>query len=277
MNVEDIELSVADVLIAHEITSLPVDPTGIAEAEEICLLPGTYDNCFDGRIEYRRRGNDGRFYLFYAKEEHPFRPWGRVRFSIAHELGHFYLPDHRQYLLSGRWHSSHSDFVSSKEKEREADQFAASLLMPREWFEDEVRSRSGFLTLPDLMALAADVFVTSITSTIIRYIELNFEPCCMVLSEKGHVLYSTRSDDLHTQGMGWVQRGARVPGQSITAKASVAALEGDRPSTEGSVDSSVWFDARRSYRMWEEVLLLTRTGRVLTFLTPEDRSADDDD
>jgi hypothetical protein len=251
-----------------------VDPCAIANAEQIFLLPGIYDHCFDGRIEYRCQNNDGRFYLFYAQEEYPFRPLGRVRFSIAHELGHFYLPDHRQYLLSGQWHSSQSDWVSSKTREREADQFAAALLMPRDWFEDEVRDRSGFLTLSDLRTLASDVFVTSITSTIIRYIELNFEPCCMVLSEKGRVLYSARSEDLRAQGLGWVPRGGVVPPQSITAKASLAALAGEQPSTEGSVDSTVWFDARRTYRMWEEVLLLTRAGRVLTFLTPEDLSGD---
>ncbi|HRK30173.1 MAG TPA: ImmA/IrrE family metallo-endopeptidase [Tepidisphaeraceae bacterium] len=277
MTNDEIERVVDDVLESLNLqTSLPIDPLHIAQEEEIALLPGRYDNCFDGRIEYRRTDGQGDFYLFYAQEEPPFRTAGRVRFSIAHELGHFYLPPHREYLLSGQWHSSTSDFTSKKEREREADRFAAYLLMPRDLFQDEVSACSGGnCTLDDLSRLARDAFETSLTSTIIRYIELDFEPCCMVISEGGKVVTSLASEALRTRGMGWIERGGKVPTQSVTARSLTAGkLSAENPKAGGSVDSSVWFNSRSSCDLWEDVVLLSNFGRVITFLTPE--SNDDD-
>ena len=57
---------------------------------------------------------------------------GRKRFAIAHELGHYFIDEHSialaQNLSAG--HCSQTGFVSEIAVEREADLFAASLLMP---------------------------------------------------------------------------------------------------------------------------------------------------
>jgi len=278
MSDDEIEMKVDEVLRDHELEdTIPIDPLFIAGEEGIDVLPGDYDRCFDGRIEYHRENGVGQFYLMYAQEELPFRTEGRVRFSIAHELGHFYLPEHRAYLLSGQFHNSQSDFVSSKTWEREADKFAAELLMPTELFRDEVRARDGFLTLPDLRKLAGEVFHTSLTSTMLRYVNMNFEPCCMMMAEKGNILWSSTSEDMRRQSLGWFDRGGKVPSSSITAKASISEVSGTQITSEGTVDSSVWFSRKNSCAIWEEVLLLTNSGRTLTFMTPEHRSNQYDD
>ena len=271
MTDDEIERVVRHVLETHEIEeTLPVDPFFIAREEEIDLLPGTYDNCFDGRIEYRRGpAGLGHFYLFHAETEPPFRPEGRVRFSVAHELGHFYLPGHRERLLNGESHGSQSDFVSKKQREREADRFAARLLMPQDLFEEQVRTRDDFCTLLDLQQLAGKVFNTSLTSTILRYVDLNFEPCCVVVAENGVISWSRASEDMRDQGLGWSSWGSKLPTGSVTAKAR---LSGTHLTAGGSIDSSVWFQRRNTCRLWEEVYLLSHGGRTLTFITPEDRS-----
>src|SRR3990167_5540675 len=74
----EIEQLAEEVLSAHESTGSPVDPFAIARAEGIQLLPGKYDGCFDGRLEYRRCGDSGTFYLFYAEPEKAFRSEVRV-------------------------------------------------------------------------------------------------------------------------------------------------------------------------------------------------------
>jgi hypothetical protein len=56
MNEADIEREAEAVLLAHELSAVPVDPFHIARLEGVALLPGRYDGCFDGRIEYRRAG-----------------------------------------------------------------------------------------------------------------------------------------------------------------------------------------------------------------------------
>jgi hypothetical protein len=63
-------------------------------------------------------------------------PLGRRRFTAAHELGHFLL--HRDRMVAGRWIGDtketirEADGEDTADMEREADRFAAELLMPAE-------------------------------------------------------------------------------------------------------------------------------------------------
>jgi Zn-dependent peptidase ImmA (M78 family) len=68
---------------------------------------------------------------------------GVERFSIAHELGHYFLPGHVDAVLGDRdSHESHAGFGSGDCYELEADHFAAALLMPRQMFSTALR-RAG--------------------------------------------------------------------------------------------------------------------------------------
>lgn len=61
----------------------------------------------------------------------------RERFTIAHELGHYHIPEHRRALLAGcRSHGSYAGAFDGADsiEEFEADTFAANLLMPVERF-----------------------------------------------------------------------------------------------------------------------------------------------
>ena len=61
-------------------------------------------------------------------------PFGRRRFTAAHELGHFLL--HRDRMTAGRWIGDTKETIregggsDATDMEREADRFAAELLMP---------------------------------------------------------------------------------------------------------------------------------------------------
>jgi hypothetical protein len=61
-------------------------------------------------------------------------PLGRWRFTAAHELGHFLL--HQDRMIGGRWIADTKETIREGDgaevsgMEREADQFAAELLMP---------------------------------------------------------------------------------------------------------------------------------------------------
>lgn len=274
-----LEQAAKEVLEIHRVPEdVAVNPFALAKLERIHLAPGTYDDCFDGRIEYRGAGPKGRFFLFYALRG-PRRPEGKVRFSVAHELGHYFLPRHRDFLISGKWHGSTTGFVSDRKTEREADYFAAALLMPEARFTAEVRKKAhGICDLRNLIDLADRVFETSIISTVIRYTHLNFEPCAVVLSRAGKILYIIASDDMKLVGLGWVDRGARVPALSVTARATAAPpppdLYGARDLVRDGVEAEVWYPERRPRRLWEEV---HRFGGdlALTFLTVDDSSAYD--
>jgi Zn-dependent peptidase ImmA (M78 family) len=67
----------------------------------------------------------------------------RQRFTIAHELGHYYLHPKKDTFIDYR---DNKKDPKRSPNEREADMFAAALLMPREQIEKDFRSlvKTGF-------------------------------------------------------------------------------------------------------------------------------------
>ncbi len=75
-------------------------------------------------------------------EDHP----SRQRFTFAHEIGHFVLEHHFQGVHVDRGNVSFRNVRSSTgadPREVEANQFAATLLMPAHFVEQEVNQRAG--------------------------------------------------------------------------------------------------------------------------------------
>jgi len=242
------------------INELPIDPIKIADEEGIEHLGDAYGVDFDARIEYHPEIQ--KFAIFYQLSRPGFTI-GRVNFSLAHELGHYYL--HSRYLLSGKSHNSQSDYRSKDPMEREADAFAAALLMPRHLFKSRIEKlRREICTLRDICKLAKDQFKTSITSTTLRYLKCDFEPCAMVMSRDNQVLWADYSTDMQYLGMKYIPFGSRVP-----AKSRSFALRHDSPDdiVDGEIDSQVWFEYPKRSQLWEEAMTLGHTGLVLTFLT----------
>jgi hypothetical protein len=269
MEPDDIELLAREKIIALDMWRLPVDPFAIAREEGIELAPGRYGARFDARIKFIRSAKT--FILFYKDVAHGVTE-GRMRFSVGHELGHYYIPHHRAYLLGGHSHNSVTDFRSRDPREREADLFSSALLMPHELFAGALKSRNlSFCNLADLSRLAEIVFKTSLTSTVLRYICFDWEACSMVISEGGVVQWARHSDTMRACGMGWIEREMPVPGNTPTAQLwkrlrSESTLE----RVEDEVDADLWFERPHRRRLWEEAMPLGHTGQVLTCLSADD-------
>ena len=80
----------------------PVNPLLIVESEKsIKPFGDDFGDAFDGRLEYI----EPRYLLFYNTKYNQWPHIGtdhpKVRFTIAHELGHYFLDDHRAYLNKG--------------------------------------------------------------------------------------------------------------------------------------------------------------------------------
>ena len=152
-----------------------VDPLRVAAAKGISVSFGDYGEAFDGMLEWKA----GRFHIFcnLARLRRADSP--RSRFTLAHELGHYYLDEHRGALASGRVppHLSRCDFESSLRAEQEADHFAANLLLPEARFRRAAHGLGpGFGCVLKLVAL----FDTSLTATAVRYASLNLAPCAVI-------------------------------------------------------------------------------------------------
>ena len=105
---------------------------------------------------------------------------GFQRFSICHELGHYFLPEHPEIVFSTTdMHSSISGFNSSQLHEVEADYFASGLLMPKILFDRKLEKvdigLNGIIQLSKICG-------TSITSTAIRYAQRNPDPVAIIVS-----------------------------------------------------------------------------------------------
>ena len=255
------------VLRSIHLWRLPVRPEEIAAQEGIVIRPGLFGEGFDARIEYYR--SEQAFCIYHAQPG-GWRTAGRVRFSLAHELGHFYLPAHRERLLSGRRHNSESDFGSRNPAELEADEFAADLLMPMELYRGQLDSfRCGFCTLGDLTRLAEQLG-TSLTSTARRYCESDREPCTIFFSTRGLMHWGKASTDMQSLGMYFCDTNQPAPAGSKTAELW-AQLEAGAPvdKVEGRIRADVWFRWPKATYLWEEAMPLGRQ-RVITQLTPDD-------
>jgi len=81
--------------------------------------------------------------LLYRKEEVAFmainssEPLVRQRFTIAHELGHYFLHHSKDTFIEYRDNDRN---VIKGPKEIEANQFAAELLMPKKFIEKEINN-----------------------------------------------------------------------------------------------------------------------------------------
>lgn len=127
-----------------------------------------------------RNGND--FLIYYASSINniPYQ-----RFSIAHEFGHYFLPEHPENIFNkDGTHFSSAGSSSKDPYEREADYFSTCLLMPKFLFEKEMyKYNDGLEAIKSL----ASIFNTSLTSTAIRYIELTEAPALLIISSNGKV------------------------------------------------------------------------------------------
>jgi len=251
-----IEMLADEVVVAFGLAT-PIDLERIAREEGIELAEGDYGEEFHGRIEYLA---EVEAFVIY----HPSIVTGqypaRVRFSIAHELGHFYIPHHRDILLKGQAHYSQEGFRSKNLVERQADTFAAALLIPTKVLKERM-GRRGFLTLAQILNLA-EVCRASVQATAFRYTRFTREPHLALVSENGKVLYGFASEQARYWGFGSL-RDIPVPDSSPTIEAS--GINGIR---EAKTDVKTWFPRKESnVELWEEAVQLGSSNRALTLLS----------
>lgn len=184
----------------------------------------------------------------------------RRRFTIAHELGHFALPTHG---TRGQVSCLVDDFVVAaidSRTEREANQFAAELLMPRSHFGAAVRNRDPDFRLVRELADESRFFVSR-TAAAVRTVELSRESCILVCSENGRVKWMTRSPNC--RALLEVDRGDPVPVDSIAS----AVFGGEAPNDAAEeVAHGAWFGGVEDAEAYESTFAIPSLSQVLSLL-----------
>jgi len=252
----------AEKLLRDEgIAELPVDPFAIAASRGIVVQPkpDTADGVSGMLV---RHGNSfGILYATYIQSE------GFQRFSVAHELGHYFLEGHSDAVFGADGvHSSSAGFTSNNSFEMEADHFASGLLMPSIPFKRALGRRDPGLETIEFMA---DLCRTSLTATAIRCAELSDDALAIVISTGPVIDYCFLSEAMKSlPKLNWIRKGTPVPAGSATFAINrdpARVLAGDGVTEE--VNSADWFGGTQPVTLTEEVVGLGRYGKTLTVLS----------
>lgn len=155
-----------------------IDPFQIAQDLDIKVKEDSFKG-FDGALIKSRRK------ILILLNERMAR--NRKAFVVAHELGHWYIVEHKNkdYTCNaiGRYNSN-------EPSEQEADRFAAEFLMPRRIFQEIMKNKT-----PSLASITeiADYFSVSIQAAAIKYTQLVKISCAVILTESGIIKWFSKS------------------------------------------------------------------------------------
>ena len=181
----------------------------------------------------------------------------RQRFSLAHEIGHWELhPNLRQKSCSDQ---DMIDYYRSSE-EIEANHFAASLLLPRQWIPVQLlKADPSFAQIKIL----ANLLRVSLACSARRFVELTPQPVVLVLSRKGKVDWSVTSNKAKYF---WVEKGFQV--HKFTSTFECITQNEQRRHLE-EVEGSYWYPEKElsdDFEIFEDVWNFQKFGYCLTLL-----------
>jgi Zn-dependent peptidase ImmA (M78 family) len=259
------------VIRQHNITSLPVDPIAIADSIGIEVVA---KQASDGGVSGMLIRYGEQFCIAYATH---IKSQGFRRFTIAHELGHYFLEGHFDAIFKeGSVHESKAGFVSSAPYELEADHFAARLLMPNAlFFAAQRHAGEGLVAVESL----ADTCLTSLSSTAIRYAECAREPVAIIVSTGNIVDFCVMSKTLREcDGIDWIRKKQALPLGCATRSFNSdpeRIRRAERLENESTFQE--WFGGDLRITVTEDVLGLGSYGKTLTVLHGIELAEDDDD
>lgn len=184
----------------------PVDE--IVKQENLQLFYDHYDkDTFDGITVYA----DGYFYIHLNIDNGNRKDSVRGRYTLGHELGHYFLDTHRIGLKLGIL-EPHPSIINRKQFyaiEREADYFASCLLMPEFRFTKDVFKKKFSFELIDFLSKQYQV---SITACAFRFAQIGNHPIMIVYAERGRIKWKMESDDFPYK---WLLNGLVVPVNTV--------------------------------------------------------------
>jgi uncharacterized protein DUF955 len=261
---EEIE-ELAELVASEHWHGNQMDPREVAADSGLTFSFGHYEDHFDGLLECRTR----RFHVYLNIDRHGSADSARMRFSFGHELGHYFIDWHRHALEHGvPAHGSSADFQSTLAIEREADLFAANLLLPREKLKIAARPQIDAAEIQRL----ASVFGTSLSATAIRCALLDLSPLIVMgWTTKGR-RWCWSSERYRILGNKAFRDVARLVRDSATWQTLESPTRKLKNSAAKGTTLSAWFPAvyaggTRDDLMLEECIGLGQYG-ALTILRP---------
>ncbi|WP_323785737.1 ImmA/IrrE family metallo-endopeptidase [Thalassovita sp.] len=251
--------------------AFPVDPFAIAESEDIFVEPKDPGRVgVSGGIIF----HDESVGIFYATD---IKSEGFRRFTVAHELGHYFLEGHPEEILkTAPIHMSRAGFSQGTSSiELEADHFASGLLMPSILVGKALGgSRVG---LDGILALS-HLAECSLTASAIRAAECCDYPMAVIVSSADKVAYAFLSESFKKlDKLTFFKKGMPLPKtHTLRFNADLQNIHLAR-SICGQTSLAEWFSCERQLALDEEVIGLGSYGFTLTVLSSEEMADDPND
>lgn len=230
-------------LLALEVTKQRfADPVGVVKAHGVAGI--------DGMLSRRARGD---WCISYDADV--VVP-GRINFTLAHELGHYFCHRQRQAdFQCGQGAMLDYYGEASRQIEKEANVFASYLLMPATDFRQQIDGQTVTL---ELLGEVADRYQTSFTATALKWLEITEEAAMLVVARDEFVCWSYPSK-LARSRRAWLAPGTPVSESALDRLKSAANRAGN---TWCRVPAGVWHPSMEA----EECVIVSDQFELTIFL-----------
>jgi Zn-dependent peptidase ImmA (M78 family) len=238
-------------------TNFVIDLDEVVEDEGIIVHYDDYENAFDGMFLI----DLGKHHIHLNIARGNYKKSGRGRFSLAHELGHYLIDEHHEDIRTGKLKPHPSILKNSQIDiyEKEADHFAANLLMPEGKFYNACGGRNFDW---DLIEDLSKIFETSRLSTLIRFLNVIKHEVFILGSENSIVKWFITSDDFPKMKHKF-KRGDNLPHSALANKHKSGI------STIIDTDPNDWFitwGGKSDRDMYEQCYFADAYNQVITLL-----------
>lgn len=235
-------LKITEFLTDHFKDKNETDLGAICADEGINIFIDDYGKCFDGMLVW-----DGiKFNIHLNTFKGNRLDTTRGRFTLSHELGHYFLEAHNYAIKNGevKPHPSNISLFHHEKMEVEADYFASCLLMPRERLRNFTGGKKFSL---DIIKELAVSFKVSLTAALIRFAEVGTHGILVTFCENNRIKWYCKSPDFpmiaHRFKVGEAPPPTSVLGESF--------LKSDAQYTSvQNIDLEDWFYDRKGAPTW---------------------------
>lgn len=221
-------VDVPDVAREFSHQRFPHDPITLVKGD---ALPG-----FEGAL-YRALDDGKGWGIIY---NNAITSPGRINFTLAHEFGHYLL--HRLEFPDGK-ECGQQDFVRWDSEygqiEAQANEFAATLLMPLDDFRRQIDARA----LPDLdgIGACANRYRVSLIAATLRWLQYTERRSVLVISRDGFILWARSSEPaLRTGAFFRTANRPPIPIPSASLAAQRECVEGSKGTVD--LDAGTWLN-----------------------------------
>ncbi|WP_025144297.1 ImmA/IrrE family metallo-endopeptidase [Pedobacter jeongneungensis] len=252
----------ADFLSSEFAVGNLTDLIAAADSESLSIYFDHYESSFDGMLVHF----DQQFHVHINLDKGNTKTSKRGRFTLAHELGHFFIDEHRIGLKYGllQAHPSLNNLNHTSLIENEADYFASCLLMPENKYK-AFCARKPFSF--DLINSISDSFQTSLVASILRFIDIGSREFMVVVSRSDVVKWFSKSHDFPKFPFRF-KVGLNLPKDTLSARYFLKPIIPYQSLIE-EIDPESWFyinDNRANKTMYEQCYFSEINGYLVTLI-----------